>query len=135
MPGTATGNLGATGKSATWKVKTIPRIGLDAEETPLSSRPGTGVAGSARTSVMSNNPGSAVVRRMLGNLGSHKRVMLQKFDLIDQTRTGSVAMNRFFDTLEHFDIPVSRQDQHLVMEAYGDKSGCRVKYREVLAEC
>jgi len=74
---------------------------------------------------------------MLQRLGQSgkRQVVLQKFDRMDQTRTGSVPLWKFFETLEQSGVmEIPRKEQHSVQALYGTKDGCRIRYRDMLAQ-
>lgn len=45
-------------------------------------------------------------------------------------------MGRFFETLEQTGVmEVPRAEMHVVLEAFGTKDGCRIRYRDILGQC
>jgi len=72
-----------------------------------------------------------VVKRIRAKVQSVRQQVWQKLNRLDQTKTGSVAAPKFFEILEHFELGLGRQEQHMLMETFGDKTGCRVQYRDL----
>jgi len=60
--------------------------------------------------------------------------MLQKLDRIDQTRMGSVPLNRFLEVAEHFEMEITVPERQELLSSFGDATGCRVRYRDLFMQ-
>jgi len=107
------------------------------------SRPNTARATGAVSGLRIEKPASAgyqqvaassedIVKTLRAVLAPVRQQLQEKFLKIDKSQTGMIPAYRFFELIDHYKSALSKQQQRSVLSSYGDSTGCRVCYRDLL---